>query len=88
MKVLKISVILPYYEARYVIGQRIEIKSNSGNTLTEIYEDEVVKEIIYMQTGFNVYSYVVITDKGKEIYISEEQIGLQIVKEKLYKENK
>lgn len=81
MKVLKLSVILPYYEARYVIGQRIEIKSNSGNTLTEIYENEVVKEIIYMQTGFDKYSYVLITDNRKEIYISEEQIGLQIVKE-------
>lgn len=81
MKVLKLSVILPYYEARYVIGKKIEIKSNSGNTLTEIYENEVVKEIINKQTGFNTYSYVVITDKGKEIYISEEQIGLQIVKE-------
>lgn len=48
-KILKISVILPYYEARYTLNRKIEIKSNSGNSLSNEYENEKVKEIIYKQ---------------------------------------
>ena len=79
-KILKISVILPYYEARYTLNRKIEIKSNSGNSLSSEYENEKVKEIIYKQTGFSDYSYIIITESQREICISEQQPGLQIIK--------
>ena len=78
-KILKVSIILPYYEARYVLNKKIEKKNNKGNTLSDDYENETVKEIKYKQIGEREYDYIIITKSNKEIYIRDDQPGVQIV---------
>lgn len=78
-KVVKISVILPGYEARYVVGEQIQIKTNSGNTLGMSYENYVVKKIVRTQISYDTYGYNIITLPGLILCIKEDQPGLHVI---------
>lgn len=78
-KIVKISVILPGYEARYVVGEQIQIKTNSGNTLNKAFEDDVVKKIVRTQITFEEYGFEIKTLSGLILQIKESQPGLQII---------
>jgi hypothetical protein len=86
-KIVKISVILPGYEARYVVGEQIQIKTNSGNTLNKAFEDDVVKKIVRTQIAYDTYGYDIITLSGLILEIKEDQPGLQIITQEEVNEN-
>lgn len=78
-KIVKISVILPGYEARYVVGEQIQIKPNSGNTLGMSYEDNIVLEIKRTQISFEEYGFEIKILSGLILQIKESQPGLHII---------
>lgn len=76
-KIIELDVILPYYEAMYKVGKEIIIKSiNSSKNCSN---EEIVKEIRETNINCSGNDYLITTETGKEIWIFEGQLGLQII---------
>ena len=78
-KIIELDVILPYYEAKYKVGEKITVYSmNSDNSC---YIKEIVKEIkkTDINLNFTGNDYLITTETGKEIWIFEGQLGLQVI---------
>ena len=66
MKIVGINVILPNYEAKYKVNEKIKISSTSGINYYDLEEEKVL-------------SIRIITDKNKEIIIQDKQLGIQVI---------
>ncbi|AKC57616.1 hypothetical protein HMPREF1994_00057 [Fusobacterium phage Funu2] len=76
-KIIELEIILPYYEAMYKVGKEIIIKSiNSSKNCSN---EEIVKEIRETNINCSGNDYLITTETGKEIWIFEGQLGLQII---------
>ncbi|EEO42997.1 hypothetical protein FSDG_01556 [Fusobacterium animalis 7_1] len=76
-KIIELDIILPYYEAMYKVGKEIIIKSiNSSKNCSN---EEIVKEIRETNINCSGNDYLITTETGKEIWIFEGQLGLQII---------
>lgn len=78
-KIIELDVILPYYEAMYKVGKEIIIKSI--NSSKNCCNEEIVKEIREANINCDGNDYLIITETGKEIWIFEGQLGLQVILE-------
>ena len=76
-KIIELDIILPYYEAMYKVGKEIIIKSM--NSSKNCCNEEIVKEIRETNINYNGNDYLITTETGKEIWIFEGQLGLQII---------
>nr|DAS48555.1 MAG TPA: hypothetical protein [Caudoviricetes sp.] len=80
-KIIELDIILPYYEAMYKVGKEIIIKSiNSSNNCCN---EEIVKEIKRTDINCSGNDYLITTETGKEIWIFEGQLGLQVIWENI-----
>jgi len=78
-KIIELDVILPYYEAKYKVGEKITVYSM--NLDSSCYIKEIVKEIkkTDINLNFTGNDYLITTETGKEIWIFEGQPGLQVI---------
>lgn len=76
-KIIELDVILPYYEAKYKVGEKIIVYSMNSNKSCCV--EEIVKEIKKTDINCSGNDYLIITETGKEIWIFEGQLGLQII---------
>ena len=76
-KIIELDVILPYYEAKYKVGEKITVYSMNSDS--NCYVKEIVKEIRETNINCNGNDYLIKTETGKEIWIFEGQPGLQVI---------
>lgn len=76
-KIIELDVILPYYEAKYKVGEKIIVYSMNSNKSCCV--EEIVKEIKKTDINCSGNDYLITTETGKEIWIFEGQLGLQII---------
>ena len=76
-KIIELDIILPYYEAMYKVGKKIIIKSI--NSSENCCNEEIVKEIKKTDINCSGNDYLITTETGKEIWIFEGQLGLQVI---------
>lgn len=78
-KIIELDIILPYYEVLYKVGEKIKI--SSINSSKNCCNEEIVKEIRETNINCNGNDYLITTETGKEIWIFEGQLGLQVILE-------
>ena len=76
-KIIELDIILPYYEAKYKVGEKIDVYSMNSNK--SYYVGEIVKEIRKTDIHCGGNDYLITTETGKEIWIFEGQPGLQVI---------
>ena len=76
-KIIELDVILPYYEAKYKVGEKITVYSMNSDS--SFYVKEIVKKIRETNINCNGNDYLIKTETGKEIWIFEGQPGLQVI---------
>lgn len=76
-KIIELDVILPYYEAKYKVGEKIIVYSMNSNKSCCV--EEIVKEIKKTDINCSGNDYLITTETGKEIWIFEGQLGLQVI---------
>lgn len=81
MKIVGINIILPNYEARYKVNEKIKIASTSGINYYDLEEEKVLSIEEFTPEPYET-SYRIITDKNKEIIIQNKQLGIQVVSDK------
>ena len=72
-KIIELDVILPYYEAKYKVGEKITVYSMNS------YSSCYVKEIKKTDINCGGNDYLITTETGREIWIFEGQPGLQVI---------
>nr|DAQ57517.1 MAG TPA: hypothetical protein [Caudoviricetes sp.] len=76
-KIIELDIILPYYEAKYKVGEKITVYSMNSDS--SCYVKEIVKEIKKTDINCGGNDYLITTETGKEIWIFEGQPGLQVI---------
>nr|DAY45873.1 MAG TPA: hypothetical protein [Caudoviricetes sp.] len=76
-KIIELDIILQYYEAKYKVGEKIDVYSMNLNK--SCYVGEIVKEIRKTDINCGGNDYLITTETGKEIWIFEGQPGLQVI---------
>lgn len=82
MKIVGINIILPNYEAKYKVNEKIKISSTSGINYYDLEEEKVLSIEEFTPVPYEVpyeTSYRIITDKNKEIIIQDKQLGIQVI---------
>ena len=70
-KIIELDIILPYYEAKYKVGEKIDVYSMNSNK--SCYVGKIVKEIKGKQINSSGNDYVIKTETGEIIWIFEGQ---------------
>lgn len=78
MKIVGINIILPNYEAKYKVNEKIKISSTSGINYYDLEEEKVLSIEKFTSLPYET-SYRIITDKNKEVIIQDKQLGIQVI---------
>ena len=81
MKIVVINIILPYYEAKYKVNEKIKIATMSGINYYDLEEEKVLSIESFTPEPYET-SYRITTDKNKEIIIQDKQLGIQVISDK------
>lgn len=78
MKIVGINIILPNYEAKYKVNEKIKISSTSGINYYDLEEEKVLSIEKFTPLPYET-SYRIVTDKNKEVIIQDKQLGIQVI---------